>query len=71
MIWDKPVAIRFLLEKEIFTSTASGTYPEVDRERTENSSLDSKGQLHKTALLSHAEVKILGPKPVLHNVFTP
>ena len=71
MIWDKTFSVRFQEEKEIFISTASRTYSEVDRVRTENSSLDSKGLLRKTLLWSQAEVKILGPTPVLHNVFTP
>jgi len=50
MIWDKTFSVRFQEEKEIFISTASRTYSEVDRVRTENSSLDSKGLLRKTLL---------------------
>ena len=71
MFWDKPFRVRFQEDKETFISTASRTYSEVDRARTENSSLDNKGLLRKNFLWSHAEVKILGPIPVLHNVFVP
>jgi hypothetical protein len=50
MICDKTVAVRFQEDKEIFISTASRTYSEVDRVRTENSSPHSKELLRKTVL---------------------